>query len=91
MMGQELFEHPMRQYQKYGVIALTELSARIGDPQDPDIEAIEEALSSAPDDAITFDEDTQLWIMGPDDNIEAMLEDREAFVAALLDEVDPGL
>lgn len=91
MMGQELFEHPHRQYREYGITALTELSSRIGDPEDPNMDAMEEALANSPEDAITFDDDTDLWITGPDEAIEAMFDDREAFVAALLEDVDPGL
>ena len=33
MMGQELFEHPKKQYKTYGITALEELSPRIGDPE----------------------------------------------------------
>ena len=72
MMGQELFEHPKKQYKTYGITALEELSPRIGDPEAhledtasaEQVAAMEEALEAYPDSALTYDQDTELWIVG---------------------------
>ena len=99
MMGQELFEHPKKQHKTYGLTALGGLGQRIGDPKafaedraDADqIAAMEEALETYPDSAVTFDEDADAWIVGAEEDIERMLADRESFVEALLNNEDPGI
>ena len=99
MMGQELFEHPKKQYKTYGITALEELSPRIGAPEAhledtasaEQVAAMEEALEAYPDSALTYDQDTELWIVGAEEDIERMLADRESFVEALLNNEDPGI
>mgnify|MGYP001507976124 FL=1 len=99
MMGQELFEHPKKQYKTYGITALEELSPRIGDPEThledtasaEQVAAMEETLKAYPDSALTYDQDTELWIVGAEEDIERMLADRESFVEALLNNEDPGI
>lgn len=95
-MSQELFERPNKQYAKYSITAFPDQSKIIGDPalfetSEPSEEqeaAMESILDSHPDAALTFDETTGLWIVGAEDNLEAMFADREAFVDAL--ESDDG-
>ncbi|AHI20326.1 MAG: molecular chaperone GrpE [Corynebacterium casei] len=96
MMSQELFERPEKQYQKYSITAFPEQSKIIGDPAvfetaEPSEEqeaAMESILDSHPEAALTFDETTGLWIVGEEDNLEAMFADRDVFVDAL--ESDDG-
>ena len=91
MMSQELFERPEKQYEKYSIIAFPEQSKTIGDPihfenTEPTAEqeaAIESILDAHPESALTFDETTGLWIVGEEDDLEAMFADRDAFVDAL--------
>lgn len=52
---------------------------------------MEEALEAYPDYALTYDQDTELWIVGAEEDIERMLADRESFVEALLNNEDPGI
>ena len=52
---------------------------------------MEEALEAYPDSALTYDQDTELWIVGAEEDIERMLGDRESFVEALLNDEDPGI
>ena len=81
MMGQELFEHPKKQYKTYGITALEELSPRIGDPEvhlddaasEDQVAAMEEALEAYPDSALTYDQDTELWIVGAEKTLSACL------------------
>ena len=97
MMGQELFEHPQRQYTTYGITPLTELSAQVGPVEDLEelteeqATALETALEQHPEGALTFDDASQLWIVGAEEDIERMLGDRESFVEALLNDEDPGI
>lgn len=97
MMGQELFEHPERQYTTYGITPLKELSAQVGPAEDLEelseeqTAALEHALEQHPDGALTFDDASQLWIIGAEDDIERMLQDREDFVEALNNNEDPGV
>ncbi|APT82922.1 hypothetical protein [Corynebacterium ammoniagenes] len=96
MMSQELFERPEKQYEKYSITAFPEESKIIGDPAqfesaEPTEEqeaAMESILESHPEAALTFDETTGLWIIGEEDNLEAMFADRDALVDAL--ESDDG-
>lgn len=98
MMGQELFEHPKRQYQRYRITACEAESAVIGDPEDfvdgqPTAQqeaAMEAILEAHPDAALTFDPDTGLWVVGSEDDINQMFADREDFVTALENGEDPG-
>ena len=86
-------------YKTYGITALEELSPRIGDPEvhlddaanEDQVAAMEEALEAYPDSALTYDQDTELWIVGAEEDIERMLGDRESFVEALLNDEDPGI
>ncbi|MHB0834264.1 MAG: hypothetical protein ACYCDI_03565 [Corynebacterium aurimucosum] len=41
--------------------------------------------------ALTFDDASQLWIIGAEEDIESMLQDREDFVEALNNNEDPGV
>ena len=97
MMGQELFEHPEHQYATYGITPLKELSAQVGPVDDLDeiteeqATALEAALEQHPEGALTFDDASQLWIIGADEDIERMLQDREGFVDALNNNEDPGV
>ena len=97
MMGQELFEHPQRQYTTYGITPLTELSAQVGPVEDLEelteeqATALETALEQHPEGALTFDDASQLWIVGAEEDIESMLQDREDFVEALNNNEDPGV
>ena len=97
MMGQELFEHPKRQYATYGITPLNELSAQVGPVDDLDelteeqATAFEAALEQHPEGALTFDDASQLWIIGADEDIERMFQDREGFVEALNNNEDPGV
>lgn len=97
MMGQELFEHPKRQYTAYGITPLEELSAQVGPVEDlaalseEQATALEHALEQHPEGALTFDDASQLWIIGAEDDIERMLQDREDFVEALNNNEDPGV
>lgn len=97
MMGQELFEHPERQYATYGITPLKELSAQVGPVDDLDelseeqATALEVALEQHPEGALTFDDASQLWIIGADEDIERMFQDREGFVEALNNNEDPGV
>lgn len=97
MMGQELFEHPKRQYATYGITPLKELSAQVGPVDDLDelteeqATALEAALEQHPEGALTFDDASQLWIIGADEDIERMFQDREGFVDALNNNEDPGV
>ncbi|WP_246014387.1 hypothetical protein [Corynebacterium endometrii] len=97
MMGQELFEHPLRQYKHYGISALKELTDVLGEPEQfedseptpQQQEAIERAFESQPDGALAYDESTGLWILGDGDDINRMFADREEFVEALENGLDP--
>lgn len=97
MMGQELFEHPQRQYATYGITPLEELSAQVGPVEDLEelteeqATALEVALEQYPEGALTFDDASQLWIIGAEDDIERMFQDREDFVEALNNNEDPGV
>lgn len=97
MMGQELFEHPEHQYATYGITPLKELSAQVGPVDDLDelteeqATALEAALEQHPEGALTFDDASQLWIIGADEDIERMFHDREGFVDALNNNEDPGV
>lgn len=97
MMGQELFEHPQRQYATYGITPLEELSAQVGPVEDLEelteeqATALEAALEQHPEGAVTFDDASQLWIIGAEGDIESMLQDREDFVEALNNNEDPGV
>lgn len=97
MMGQELFEHPQRQYTTYGITPLTELSAQVGPVEDLEelteeqATALETALEQHPEGALTFDDASQLWIVGAEEDIESMFQDREDFVEALNNNEDPGV
>ena len=97
MMGQELFEHPKRQYATYGITPLNELSAQVGPVDDLDelteeqATAFEAALEQHPEGALTFDDASQLWIIGADEDIERMFQDREGFIEALNNNEDPGV
>ena len=97
MMGQELFEHPQRQYATYGITPLKELSAQVGPVEDLEelteeqATALEAALEQHPEGALTFDDASQLWIIGAEEDIESMLQDREDFVEALNNNEDPGV
>lgn len=97
MMGQELFEHPQRQYAIYGITPLEELSAQVGAVEDVEelseeqATALESALEQHPEGALTFDDASQLWIIGAEEDIERMLQDREEFVEALNNNEDPGV
>ena len=97
MMGQELFEHPEHQYATYGITPLNELSAQVGPVDDLDelteeqATAFEAALEQHPEGALTFDDASQLWIIGADEDIERMFHDREDFVDALNNNEDPGV
>lgn len=99
MMGQELFEHPLRQYAEYGVTELREESPRLGDPAsfeddtatEEQLDLMEEVFARHAGDAVTFDEETGLWIVGPEEDIERMFADREAFLDALEAGEDPGV
>ncbi len=90
-MDQELFEDTYKQYSLYGIEALREESASIGDPDSfPDGEVGEEAaaimeslLAEHPDSALTFDDMSGLWIMGSEDAIARMFADRDEFVDSL--------
>ncbi|WP_308606642.1 molecular chaperone GrpE [uncultured Corynebacterium sp.] len=97
MMGQELFEHPKRQYTTYGITPLKELSAHVGPVEDLEelseeqAAALETVLEQHPEGALTFDDASQLWIIGAEKDIERMLQDREDFVEALNNNEDPGV
>lgn len=101
MMGQELFEHPpLRQYAEYGVTELREESPRLGgDPAsfeddtatEEQLDLMEEVFARHAEDAVTFDEESGLWIVGPEEGIERMFADREAFLDALEAGEDPGV
>ncbi|OFN75734.1 molecular chaperone GrpE [Corynebacterium sp. HMSC074E01] len=97
MMGQELFEHPQRQYTTYGITPLTELSAQVGPVEDLEelteeqATALETALEQHPEGALIFDDASQLWIVGAEEDIERMFQDREDFVEALNNNEDPGV
>ena len=97
MMGQELFEHPKRQYAQYRIEALEELSAQVGPVEDVDelsdeqAVALEQALEQHPESAVTFDELSQQWIVGAEDDINRMFHDREEFIEALENNEDPGV
>ncbi|MGV0360736.1 molecular chaperone GrpE [Corynebacterium minutissimum] len=97
MMGQELFEHPERQYAQYRIEALKELSAQVGPVEDVDelndeqAAALEQALEQHPESAVTFDELSQQWIVGAEDDINRMFQDREEFIEALEKNEDPGV
>ncbi|MDD7582740.1 molecular chaperone GrpE [Corynebacterium sp. 32222D000AT] len=97
MMGQELFEQPHKQYEQYHLTAFPEESAALGDPEQfPDgeptaeqAEIMEKLLEAHPDEALTFDAATGLWISGAEADVEALFSAREEFVAALEEGVDP--
>ncbi|HIX78738.1 MAG TPA: molecular chaperone GrpE [Candidatus Corynebacterium faecipullorum] len=97
MMGQELFEHPLRQYTTYGITPLKELSSQVGPVEDLEelteeqAAALEAALEQHPEGALTFDDASQLWIIGAEEDIERMFQDREEFVEALNNNEDPGV
>ena len=99
MMGQELFEHPRRQYVLYGITVCETLSKEIPSPElleTDDIserqhEAMLEVLEAHPEAALTFDEAAQLWIVGAEDDLNRMFTDREEFIEALEANEDPGL
>ena len=97
MMGQELFEHPLRQYTTYGITPLKELSSQVGPVEDLEelteeqAAALEVALEQHPEGALTFDDASQLWIIGAEEDIERMFQDREEFVEALNNNEDPGV
>ncbi|MDY5839830.1 MAG: molecular chaperone GrpE [Corynebacterium camporealensis] len=98
MMGQELFEHPKRQYRTYNITPLTELTKLISspevledDPTEEQVEAIEAALDDVPSAAVAFDEAAGLWIRGAEEDINQMLDDREEFLDALENNQDPGI
>ncbi|WP_175972832.1 molecular chaperone GrpE [Corynebacterium sp. Marseille-Q2823] len=97
MMGQELFEHPERQYTTYGITALKDLSAQVGPAEDLEelseeqTAALEHALEQHSDEALTYDDASQLWIIGAEYDIERMFQDREDFVEALNNNEDPGV
>lgn len=97
MMGQELFEHPLRQYTTYGITPLKELSSQVGPVEDLEelteeqAAALEAALEQHPKGALTFDDASQLWIIGAEEDIERMFQDREEFVEALNNNEDPGV
>ncbi|OHO51059.1 molecular chaperone GrpE [Corynebacterium sp. HMSC035E02] len=97
MMGQELFEHPQRQYSTYGITPLKELSAHVGPVEDLEelteeqATALEAALEQHPEGALTFDDASQLWIIGAEEDIERMFQGREDFVEALNNNEDPGV
>ncbi|MHB2251055.1 molecular chaperone GrpE [Corynebacterium aurimucosum] len=97
MMGQELFEHPEHQYATYGITPLEELSAQVGPVDDLDelteeqATALEAVLEQYPEGALTFDDASELWIIGADEDIERMFHDREDFVDALNNNEDPGV
>lgn len=96
-MGQELFEHPTRQYKQYRITALDGLTELLGDPEsfensEPTEEqdaALEKVFEDQPDGALTFDELTGQWIIGAEDDINRMFADREEFVEALENGIDP--
>lgn len=97
MMGQELFEHPLRQYTTCGITPLKELSSQVGPVEDLEelteeqAAALEAALEQHPEGALTFDDASQLWIIGAEEDIERMFQDREEFVEALNNNEDPGV
>lgn len=97
MMGQELFEHPERQYTQYRIEALKDLSAQVGPVDDVEklsdeqAAALEQALEQHPEGALTFDELSQMWIIGAEDDINRMFLDREEFIEALENNEDPGV
>ena len=95
MMGQELFEHPKRQYPHYNITVLDDL----GDPEahlegiatEEQVAAMDAALEKFPFAAITFDEESGHWIVGEEADINRMFADRDAFVDALENNEDPGI
>ena len=97
MMGQELFEHPERQYTQYRVTALRELSEQVGRVEDVEelsdeqVAAMEQVLEQHAEGVLTFDEASQLWIIGAEDDINRMFQDREDFIEALENDEDPGV
>ena len=52
MMGQELFEHPERQYTQYRIEALKDLSAQVG-PVD-DVEKLSDEQAAALEQALSL-------------------------------------
>ncbi|APT92788.1 protein GrpE [Corynebacterium phocae] len=99
MIGQELFEHPRRQYPLFGITPQDELRAVVESPNllesdfltEEQIEAVEKVLDDNPDNVLTFDPDEDVWITGPEEEIEKMFAQREAFVEALISGEDPGI
>lgn len=98
MMGQELFEHPRRQYEKYAITAFAQFTDIIGDPanfdegQPNEVQeaALAEIFAAHPGKAVTFDESAGVWIAGDEGDIERMFADRDEFVDALERGEDPG-
>ena len=76
---------------------MTELSAQVGPVEDLEelteeqATALETALEQHPEGALTFDDASQLWIVGAEEDIERMFQDREDFVEALNNNEDPGV
>ncbi|QPK79966.1 molecular chaperone GrpE [Corynebacterium lizhenjunii] len=99
MMGQELFEHPRRQYREYGIEVIDGAAQLLSAPEDYEsgnaseesLDALEAILKRYPDLAVTFDEAAGEWIAGTEDSVERMFADREKFIAALEAGEDPGL
>ncbi|MDO5031973.1 molecular chaperone GrpE [Corynebacterium sp.] len=100
MMGQELFENPQRQYAHFGLVELPSLAEVLGVPDDngelPELSEeqlgdVDHALADFPDYALTFDEAGRSWIAGPEEKVEAMFAAREEFLAALDNDIDPGV
>ena len=52
---------------------------------------MEQVLEQHPEGALTFDEASQLWIIGAEDDINRMFQDREDFIEALENDEDPGV
>ena len=48
-------------------------------------------IRDSPDGALTFDELSQMWIIGAEDDINRMFQDREEFIEALENNEDPGV
>lgn len=99
MMGQELFEKPRSQYALHNITALDEETPLLGHPDDYDnetatqeqLDAIEAVLEAHPGAAITYDEDSALWIVGADADLNRMFDARDEFLDALEAGEDPGV
>ncbi len=99
MMGQSLFEDIARQYREYSITALVEQSSQLGDPEaiesgqasEEQLAVFDAILAEFPDNPVTYDEMSGLWITGSEDAIERLFSDREAFLDALDKGEDPGI